>query len=444
MSTSTPIAATAVAAESSPRAFKGIGTVLALVAFVSANVVSMLAGTAEVLGSIDPWTWDIHRPLSGLAVAFWLFLVLGAIALLWDRREQGRREQELNGSLEAARRTVSELERGQRKLEEGNHDLSETLEQLKVELQSQSAMRTSAERESLGRLNRLQELQETLPPDNLLVNYAYGSVSSLNLLVDALRTRRGDIGTAEANDRIRTVLGWMASIAQLYARDPADVVFGAFVSLYYESLETPARDAGWSGTLLPAPGQFVTGMLVDVAELSVRLEGIRQVVPMRDPEFKPAAWPVPRPGQQRGLSQVAPGNGWLPGPQEAFATGKSSQFDDLAALDEWAAGKRPWNSAPMWQPVRAHLDEWMAGGMRSVVSYPLVQYDAKTVRLAQLGSVTVHATEPGVFGNDVRAERLANLLSPLRAIVTGLLIRRAEADPSRWIPFDPQQHWHGC
>jgi hypothetical protein len=444
MSTATPLTATTEPVDTPSGIIPLMRTALTLLAFLCAATASVLAGTDEVIGSLDPTQWSIHRSFS-LAAAFWLCIGVGALALILERRDQDRRERALNAALYQARNTVGTLESRQQELnktlEHVRTDANAQADRLNEALRAQDEARADAESKAMARLNELKELQETLPPDNLLTNYALRSVSSLNLLVDALRTPQGTLGTSEANDRIRSVLGWMAALAQLYAHDPTDVVFGAFVSLYYESVGFPAEVTGWSGTVLPPHTPIATAVLVDSPELSVRLEGAGRILPYRDLGFEPGAWPVPPPGQ---LGRGTLSNGWIPGPQEAFVSGKSSQFDDLTMLGTWVTRHHAWSDPRRWQMVENHLDRWLLNGIRSVVSYPLVQYDAATNWKAQLGTVTVYATESGVLGNDIQAERLANLLSPLRAIIAGLLIRRAEADPSRWIPYERPEHWHGC
>lgn len=288
--------------------------------------------------------------------------------------------------------------------------------------------RGEAERELIGATGKLQQLVETLPPTTFLSSFAATDNACRNVLVDVLYARAsGALPVEKVKEAIRTVLGGVAELVQIFENSPTETVYAANVMVFRPGKplrELPhAERRKWEEELAFGPGPISLDLLEGVLELLPELSTTTARERNQPDELAPLKLPVPVGSEQR--VRHAEHRPWrvLPGAPYAWVRKKWVAYPSQSTLLDWCRSKGAFTDDVLGA-IRAYFES-PAG--RSVQAFASLPFPPGTEG-DPIGVLNVHCNQPGLFAGRDPVRHLFPLLNPILWIVRDLIEILVEAE----------------
>jgi hypothetical protein len=402
----------------------------------------------------DLWHGD---PLWG-AVGFYVFVLLTILLTVGGQRAQSRvRQDEESRRIAAENRltTQSDLLITQTsRLEESSTDLKKQTDQLAADsgllveqttaLGTQSQALLSSSRDLMERSDRLirqtrelseqtdtlRDLVQTLPPKTILTTYVKTVQTCRRTYVNAYDVEPTAADAVEKlRAAVRTVLGAITDLFQVYENAPPNSVIAANIMLFspasaLRKLSLEKQQEIERTLTFATPGttlRSLDGVLFTMEELSTRTDLEDDG---RDPSLAGIRLPVP--AERKAFAGGKELWRVLPGAPLAWALGEAVAYPSQEALLRWCEENGVYHQQ-VHQALRRYL-EVHGNAIRSFVSLPLVrpvQGGQESVEAAAqslpIGVLNVHSNYPGLLEDRKPDENLFILLHPILDFVVDLL-----------------------
>lgn len=262
------------------------------------------------------------------------------------------------------------------------------------------------------RTKDLERLIRSLPPSDFLFTFKDIYRRCDNAFAEVLMAPAQVRTRAVVEKAIRIILSGVATLAQKFDAEPANVTYGANVMWFRAraALDVSEAKSVNEHLIFNEPDRPISA-LRGVLDLDIELStntGIADSGP--DRTLRPIALPIPEEIWSADGKRLR----ILPGAPVAFCFGALDGYRDTLLLGDWCREQEI--SETVAQRVDRYFGE-LRLQVRSFVSLPLQSLDDAT---SLVGVMNIHRNKPGLLSSKAPAEQFEPLVAPFQAMVVHL------------------------